>query len=116
MKFIKPAALALIVSNISAITLNTQNASVAIITESSLTSFKNGNGHIKTSKKAVNETVQDNGTLTQNDNATFSHTLAEANSTIIDNHTTINHAQDNGSESHNATVHDNATFVQLKSD
>merc|ERR1719230_881101 len=116
MKLIKTAALALIVSNISAIQLNAQNESVAIISESTLTSFKNGNGHIKTSKKAANETVQDNGTLTQNDNATFSHTLAEANSTIIDNHTTMIHIQDNASESHNATVHDNATFVQLKSD
>ena len=114
MKLIKTAALALIVSNINAIQLNVQNDSVVHIPGSSLTMFKDNTGATKTRKQAANETVQDNGTLTQDGNATFSHTLAEANSTIIDNHTTMIQLLDNASESHNAT-HDNATFVQLKS-
>lgn len=112
MKLIKTAAIALIVSNSSAIQLNVQSESVVQIPGATLTLLKDNSGLIKARKQAANETVQDNGTLTQEGNSTFSHTLAEANSTI-ENHTTMIQLLDNASESHNATAHDNATFVQL---
>ena len=114
MKFIKTTTLALIVSNISAITLNVQNESVSIVSEQQLTSFKNGHGQTKKLKKNANETVEDNGTLTQEGNSTFSHTLAEGNSTL-DNASTMIQLEDDMAE-HAATAQDHTSFVQLKSE
>ena len=119
MKLIKTTALALIVSNIQAIHLNVQNESVAILQETTttLTRFKDGNGHVKTRKQAANETVQDNGTLTQEGNSTFSHTLAEANSTITDNTSTMIQLEDDAADALNAPTSDHeATFVQIESE
>ena len=118
MKLIKTTALALIVSNIQAIHLNVQNESVAILQETTttLTRFKDGNGYTKTRKQAANETVQDNGTLTQEGNSTFSHTLAEANSTI-DNTSTMIQLEDDAADALNAPASDHeATFVQIESE
>ena len=113
MKLMKSAAaIALIVSNISAIQLNIANESVALQPGTALTHMKDGVGTMKNNTKAANSTVQDNGTLTQEGNTTFSHTLAEANDTIIDNHTSMIQLMDNASDASNATQ-DAATFVQI---
>ena len=66
MKLTKTAALALIISNISAIQLNVSIESNGTTPEASFMMLKDSGSKIR--KQAANETVQDNGTLTQEEN------------------------------------------------